>query len=72
MKHRDWIVDHHCKECKHLSLRGGDWFCGHPSLGLLAKSMGYFDYCPRGFTFEKDIEEIKKEREADHDRPQRP
>ena len=72
MKHRDWIVDHHCKECKHLSLRGGDWFCGHPSLGPLAKSMGYFDYCPRGFTFEKDIEEIRKEREANHDRPQKP
>ena len=64
MKHRDWIVDHHCKECEHLSRRGGDWFCGHPSLGLLAKSMGYFDYCPRGFTFEKDIEKIRKEREA--------
>ena len=72
MKHRDWIVDHHCKECEHLSLRGGDWFCGHPSLGLLSKSMGYFDYCPRGFIFEKDIEEIRKEREASHDRPQRP
>lgn len=57
MKHRDWIVSNHCSKCEHLSLRGGDWFCSHPSLGLLAKSMGYFDYCPRGFTFEKDMEE---------------
>lgn len=57
MKHRDWMVWNHCSKCQHLSLRGGDWFCGHPSLGLLAKSMGYFDYCPRGFTFEKDMEE---------------
>lgn len=64
MKHRDWIVDLHCKKCEYLSLRGGDWFCGHPSLGLLAKSMGYFDYCPKGFSFEKDMEEKRKEREA--------
>lgn len=48
MIHKDWMVDHHCKTCRHLQYGGGDWFCDHPDNGILAKALWFIEKCPRG------------------------